>query len=128
MNPKQLAVLAATALALAPLALAAQQSSDVTAYQEAEDDDMVVQPFNRTVDDIEDLDLKNADGDEIGEVEEVLIDASGQPVAIAVEVGGFLGIGERDVVLGLDQVQLVDDDLVTSADKATIEGLPDWPD
>jgi uncharacterized protein YrrD len=128
MNPKQLAVLAATALALAPLALAAQQSSDVTAYQEAEDDDMVVQPFNRTVDDIEDLDLKNADGDEIGEVEEVLIDAGGQPVAIAVEVGGFLGIGERDVVLGLDQVQLVDDDLVTSADKATIEGLPDWPD
>ena len=128
MNPKQLAVLAATALALAPLALAAQQSSDVTAYQEAEDDDMVVQPFNRTVDDIEDLDLKNADGDEIGEVEEVLIDASGQPVAIAVEVGGFLGIGEREVVLGLDQVQLVDDDLVTSADKATIEGLPDWPD
>ena len=128
MNPKQLAVLAATTLALAPLALAAQQSSDVTAYQEAEDDDMVVQPFNRTVDDIEDLDLKNADGDEIGEVEEVLIDASGRPVAIAVEVGGFLGIGERDVVLGLDQVQLVDDDLVTSADKATIEGLPDWPD
>jgi uncharacterized protein YrrD len=128
MNPKQLAVLAATALALAPLALAAQQSSDVTAYQEAEDDDMVVQPFNRTVDDIEDLDLKNADGGEIGEVEEVLIDASGQPVAIAVEVGGFLGIGEREVVLGLDQVQLVDDDLVTSADKATIEGLPDWPD
>jgi uncharacterized protein YrrD len=128
MNPKQLAVLAATALALAPLALAAQQSSEVTAYQEAEDDDMVVQPFNRTVDDIEDLDLKNADGDEIGEVEEVLIDASGEPVAIAVEVGGFLGIGERDVVLGLDQVQLVDDDLVTSADKATIEGLPDWPD
>ena len=128
MNPKQLAVLAATALALAPLALAAQQSSDVTTYQEAEDDDMVVQPFNRTVDDIEDLDLKNVDGDEIGEVEEVLIDASGQPVAIAVEAGGFLGIGEREVVLGLDQVQLVDDDLVTSADKATIEGLPDWPD
>ena len=89
---------------------------------------MVVQPFNRTVDDIEDLDLKNADGDEIGEVEEVLIDASGEPVAIAVEVGGFLGVGERDVVLGLDQVQLVDDDLVTSADKATIEGLPDWTD
>ena len=128
MNPKQLAVLAATALALAPLALAAQQSSDVTAYQEAEDDDMVVQPFNRTVADIEDLDLTTADGDEIGEVEEVLIDASGEPVAIAVEVGGFLGIGEREVVFGLDQVQLMDDDLVTSADKATIEGLPDWPD
>jgi uncharacterized protein YrrD len=128
MNPKQFAVLAATALAMAPLAVAAQQSVDVTAYQEADDDDMVVQPFNLTVDDIEDMDLKSADGDEIGEVEEVLIDASGQPIAVAVEVGGFLGIGERDVVLGLDQVQLMDDDLVTSADKATIEGLPDWQD
>jgi uncharacterized protein YrrD len=128
MNPKQFAVLAATALAMAPLAVAAQQSLDVTAYQEADDDDMVVQPFNLTVDDIEDMDLKSADGDEIGEVEEVLIDASGQPIAVAVEVGGFLGIGERDVVLGLDQVQLMDDDLVTSADKATIEGLPDWQD
>jgi hypothetical protein len=128
MNPKQLAVLAATAVAMAPLAVAAQQSSDVAAYREADDDDMVVQPFNRTVDDLEDMDLKNADGDEVGEVEEVLVDASGQPVAIAVEAGGFLGIGERDVVFALDQVQLMDADLVTSADKATIEGLPDWQD
>ena len=128
MNPKQLAVLAATALAMAPLAVAAQQSPDVTAYQEADDDDVLVQPFNRTVDDVEDMDLKNADGDEVGEVEEVLVDASGQPVAIAVEVGGFLGIGERDVVFALDEVELMDDELVTSADKATIEGLPEWPD
>jgi hypothetical protein len=128
MIAKQLAVLAATALAMSPLAVAAQQSVDVTAYQEVEDDDMVVQPFNVTVDDIEDMDLKSAGGDDIGEVEEVLSDASGQPTAIAVEVGGFLGIGDREVVLGLDQVQLMDGDLVTSADKATIEALPDWKD
>jgi hypothetical protein len=128
MNSKELAVLAAAALAMAPLAAAAQQSMDVTAYQEAEDDDMVVQPFNLTVDAIEDMDLKGAGGDDIGEIEEVLVDASGQPVAVVVEVGGFLGIGEREVVLGLDQVQLMDDDLVTSVDKATIEGLPDWED
>lgn len=128
MNPKQFAALAATALAMAPLAVSAQQSLDVTAYREADDDDMVVQPINRTVDDIEDMDLKTADGNEIGEVEEVLIDASGQPVAVAVEVGGFLGVGERDVVFGLAQVQLTDDDLMTSADKATIEGLSDWKD
>ena len=68
---------AATALALAPLAVAAQQTVDVTAYQEAEDDDMIVQPFNLTVDEIEDMDLKSAAGEEIGEVEEVLTDASG---------------------------------------------------
>ena len=128
MSPKQLAASRRDRARLAPLAAAAQQTTDVTAYQEAEDDDMVVQPFNLTVDDIEDMDLKSAAGDDIGEVEEVLTDASGQPAAVAVEVGGFLGIGEREVVFPLDQLELIDDHLVTSADKATIEALPDWKD
>ncbi len=122
-----LAVLAAAALAMAPLAAAAQQSTGITAYKEA-DDEMRIQAFDRSVDDIEDMDLKTAGGDEIGEIEEVLLDADGRPVALAVEVGGFLGVGDRKVVLDLDQVQLIDDDLVTSADKATLEGLPEWKD
>jgi hypothetical protein len=128
MRPQHLALVAATALAVAPLAAAAQQTTEATAYQEAEDDDMVVQPFNLTVDDLEDMNLESAAGDDIGEVEEVLTDGTGQPVAVAVEVGGFLGIGEREVVFPLDQLQLVDDGLVTSADRATIEALPDWED
>jgi len=128
MHVKKLAVLAATALAVAPFAALAQQAVDISAYKEAEDDDMMVQPFGRTVEDIEDMDLKTAGGDDVGEVDEVLVDASGQPAALVVEVGGFLGVGERDVVLGLDQVELMDDELVTSADKATLEGLPDWED
>ena len=89
---------------------------------------MIVQPFNLSVDDLEDMDLKSAAGEDIGEVEEVLLDAGGQPAAVSVEVGGFLGMGEREVVLGLDQLELMDDHLVTSADKATIEALPDWDD
>lgn len=128
MSPKPLSLLAATALALAPLAAAAQQSLDVRALEEAEDDDLVVQPFGITVDDIDDMDLMNADGEEIGEIEEVLLDASGQPVAISVEVDDFLGDGEREVVFGLDQLQLMDDDFVTSVDKATVEALPEWDD
>jgi len=128
MHVKRLAVLAATALAAASFAAAAQQAVDISAYKEAEDDGLMVQPFGRTVEDIEDMDLKTAGGDEVGEVDEVLVDASGQPAALVIEVGGFLGVGERDVVLGLDQVELMDDELVTSADKATLEGLPDWED
>jgi hypothetical protein len=74
------------------------------------------------------MDLKGAGGEEIGEVDDVLIDAAGQPVAVTLEVGGFLGVGDREVVLGLDQLKLMDDDFVTDADKATIEALPDWKD
>jgi PRC-barrel domain len=120
--------LAAAALVFAPLVVAAQQAVDVTAYREAEDDDLVVQPFNLTIDQIEDMDLRSGGGEEIGEVDEVLIDAAGQPVAVTLEVGGFLGVGDREVVLGLDQLKLLDDQFVTDADKATIEALPDWED
>jgi hypothetical protein len=126
MTFKHLPLCAAAVLAFAPLVAAAQQTVDFTGYKEAEDDDMVVQPFNLSVDEIEDMDVRDMGGEEIGEIEEVLTDGSGQPVAVSVEVGGFLGIGEREVVLGLDELQLQDDDFVIDADKATIEGLPDW--
>jgi PRC-barrel domain len=129
MTLKHLPLCAAAVLALAPLVAAAQQTVDVTGYKEAEDDDMIVQPLNLTVDQVEDMDVKGTDGDEIGEVEKVLVDTSGLPAAVTVEVGGFLGIGEREVVLGLDQLQQVDDDdFVINANKDTIEALPEWKD
>jgi hypothetical protein len=128
MSSKQLAYLTAAALAFAPLAALAQQTTDVTTYQAAEDDDMVVQPFNLSVDDIKEMDLKNEAGDEIGEVEKVLVDGSGQPVAVAVEVGGFLGMGDHEAVVGLDQLTVMDDHFVTSLDKNAIEALPHWDD
>ena len=47
--------------------------------REAADDDMMVQPFNMSVEDLEDADLVDPAGEEIGEVEEVLVDANGKP-------------------------------------------------
>ena len=128
MTLKHASLCAAAVLALAPLSAAAQQPLDVSGYKEAEDDDLVAQPFNLSVDQIEDMDVKTAAGEEVGDIEEVLTDTSGQPVAVSLEVGGFLGIGEREVVVGLDQLQLADDDFVIDADKAMVEGLPDWKD
>ena len=97
-------------------------------FREVEDGSLQVPPFNKSVDDLEDMDLVSASGDEIGEVEEVLMDASGQPTALAVEAGGFLGIGEKNVVIGLDQLRLENDQLVTSMTKEQLEGLPEWDD
>lgn len=50
--------------------------------------------------------------DEIGEVEDILVDRNGRPLAVIISVGGFLGVGDRDVALGWDQVTvaLEDDD------------------
>jgi ribosomal 30S subunit maturation factor RimM len=47
--------------------------------------------------------------EEIGNVSDVLIDNEGTIRGVIVGVGGFLGIGEREVVLGLDQLSFARD-------------------
>ena len=108
----------------APALVLAQQS--VSNLQEVEDDDVVVQPFDRTVDDLEDMDLKTAAGEEIGEVEEVLMDGSGQPVALAIEVDELLDLDDEERVFQLDQLRLDGDDLVTDLSASEVEALPAW--
>jgi sporulation protein YlmC with PRC-barrel domain len=77
---------------------------------------------------LDDMDVVNPAGEKIGEVEEVLMDTSGKVVAVAVEVGGFLGIGDDDVIIQLDQLRLENKQLVTTLTKEEIEALPKWDD
>jgi hypothetical protein len=77
---------------------------------------------------LDDMPVVDARGERVGEVEEILIDASGQVIAVALEVGGFLGIGSDDVVIRLDQLRLEDNQLVTNMTKEQIETLPKWDD
>jgi hypothetical protein len=41
----------------------------------------------------------------IGEINDVLVDSEGKTVALVVGVGGFLGVGEKDVAVPLNAVQ-----------------------
>jgi hypothetical protein len=75
-----------------------------------------------------DMNVVNPAGDKIGEVEEVLMDTSGKVVAVAVEAGGFLGIGDHDVIIQLDQLRLEDKQLVSTLTKEEIQALPKWED
>ncbi|HEX6014327.1 MAG TPA: PRC-barrel domain-containing protein [Geminicoccaceae bacterium] len=120
--------LGAAGLAGAQQATTTAPAAGVTGLHEADDDDMMVQPFNVSVDDLEDMELYGPGGEEIGEVEEVLADGSGQPVAVAAEVGGFLGVGERSVTIALDQLRLDGEHLVSGLTKEQLEALPEWED
>ena len=115
----------AFALVLAGAASLAFAQQD--ALVAVEDDEMIVQPFNLSVDAIEDMDVI-VDGDDVGDVEEVLATADGTVTAVAAEVGGFLGVGERDVIIPLDRLTLQDDDLVLDMTREEIEALPTWDD
>lgn len=48
--------------------------------------------------------VRSTGDDDLGSVSDLIIDQNGQVVAIIVGVGGFLGIGERDVAIGWDDV------------------------
>ncbi len=46
------------------------------------------------------------DKEDIGNIEDILVDADGNLLAVIVSVGGFLGIGDKDVALSWDNVQV----------------------
>ncbi|RUO20402.1 hypothetical protein CWE08_08000 [Aliidiomarina iranensis] len=50
------------------------------------------------------MDVYTNDNEDIGSVDDLIIDANGQVVAIVVGVGGFLGMGEKDVAIGWGNV------------------------
>lgn len=51
-------------------------------------------------------DVKTTGDEEVGPVEDLIIDKDGQIVAIVVGVGGFLGLGEKRVAIGWDDVTM----------------------
>src|SRR4029079_17022688 len=61
------------------------------------------------------LDVYNSRNEKIGDIREVLLDQSGKAEAVVIGVGGFLGIGERDVALPFSEVKFVDQPRTASA-------------
>ncbi|MBP0438117.1 PRC-barrel domain-containing protein [Tianweitania sediminis] len=51
--------------------------------------------------------IRGADGENIGTVDDLLLDRNGQVQAVVVGVGGFLGIGQKNVAIANDQLEFV---------------------
>lgn len=49
-------------------------------------------------------DVMSNDDETVGSISELIIDESGQVVAVVVGVGGFLGMGEKDVAINWDDI------------------------
>lgn len=77
--------------------------------------------------DLEGLTAVNAAGEEIGDVDEVVIEnATGDPYVV-ISIGGFLGIGDRDLAFPATDVTL-DGDMVRVATDLSEETLDDQPE
>jgi len=49
--------------------------------------------------------IYDSQGESIGEIDDILFDQSGRAESAVIDVGGFLGVGAREVLVPLDQVQ-----------------------
>jgi sporulation protein YlmC with PRC-barrel domain len=68
------------------------------------------------------IDVYGADNQKIGDVDEVLVDRQGKIHGLVVGVGGFLGIGQKDVAISFDQVQWMSNREVQASSTAGQDG------
>ena len=92
------------------------------------DDDVVVAAFGAKADDVDDWDVYDASGTEIGEVEDVVGTDAKTPTALAVDFEGNAGYADRDVVVPLDAFTLQNNRLVLNATPDAVSAMEEWHD
>jgi PRC-barrel domain len=75
--------------------------------------------------------VKNGANESVGDINDLRIDSSGKIAAVIVGVGGFLGLGEKDVALPFEQLSFArdaDGGLVITANvtKESLQSAPEW--
>ena len=103
---------------------------DRSTLREIKDDKAMAQGLNVSAEDLADMEIYGSDDKKIGEVSKVLADSSNSIKAVSVDVGGFLGMGSREVVIPIDKLQKGKEKnrLQTSMTKEEIEKLEEWAD
>lgn len=75
------------------------------------------------------------DWEDVGEINDVILTRDGDVDAVLVDIGGFLGIGERQVAMQMDRISFVSDGqsaeeddffLVIPASRANLEDAPEY--
>ena len=60
------------------------------------------------------LNVYNEQNDKLGDISEVLVDNSGKVTGVVIGVGGFLGIGQHDIMIGMDKLRFVNEPMRTN--------------
>ena len=72
--------------------------------------------------------IKNVNDETVGNVDSVILDQNGRVVAVVVGVGGFLGMGQREVALDWSSLAILDNGRTvrTSFTKDQLKALPEY--
>jgi sporulation protein YlmC with PRC-barrel domain len=113
---------------LAAFTILAAPAFAQTAWVEV-DDRTMVQPFNADADRVEDMDVFDATGRKIGEVEEVIGQSRDAATALVVDFDDDAGYGDRDdVIIPLDRFSLNGVNIVLNADAGAVAAFDRYND
>jgi sporulation protein YlmC with PRC-barrel domain len=65
------------------------------------------------------VNVYNNDNEKIGDISEILLDTSGKVSGVIIGVGGFLGLGQHDVLVQMDQLKFVNEPRSAAAPTTT---------
>lgn len=65
------------------------------------------------------LNVYNDQNEKLGDISEILIDKSGKVAGVVIGVGGFLGMGQHDIMVEMSKLKFVDEPVKTSSTTTT---------
>jgi sporulation protein YlmC with PRC-barrel domain len=106
----------------------AQTASDDAAAQDLLDD---MQRAALTADDLEGKAVIGSDGDRVGEISDLVLTNDGKIEKVIVDVGGFLGIGEKPVAMSFDELRISKDEngglsVRTDQTESSLKNMEKW--
>jgi sporulation protein YlmC with PRC-barrel domain len=117
-------IITAALIGAVGLAYAQQPATgSVPPLVEVENESMMVEHFNLSVNQLANMEVTDSGGKRIGEVEQVLMTPEGQITAVSVEV-----VGDKEVVMELDQLRRKGDVFTTDLTEEQVKSLPSWDD
>jgi sporulation protein YlmC with PRC-barrel domain len=131
-----MAGVAGTVLAAAPLAFAQQSTPQNQPATPPASSTMPSSPSTANapspsavqVDKLVGKSVRNANGEKIGDIEAVYVTPSGQVDSVIIGVGGFLGMGEKEVAVKWSDLKVnAEGDVITSTmTKDSLKALPEY--
>jgi sporulation protein YlmC with PRC-barrel domain len=68
------------------------------------------------------LNVYNDQNEKLGDISEILLDKSGKVDGVVIGVGGFLGMGQHDIMVEMSKLKFVDEPVRTSSTTTTTTG------
>jgi len=91
--------------------------------------DAVVEPLDGSIVSVLGKKVRDAKGEDLGRVVDVLADAKGRVRIAVIEFGGFLGIGNRRIAVDLSLLRFptaADDSLILSVSRKRLQSAPEY--